>query len=188
MTRLKNKGRVIAVPTAFVVAATVAAAVTAGAVSATADDLSPEQRSATLTTRADLNQSDTSRVARSEAAAREAATGLAAGIPLPEGGNFNGIQWEHAVGWPHDALQSVLEYNAMCQWVRALADGRQVEDAKRVLADVPSWPTFRTPENHAAVQNLVPGSVTFDARVLECRLSSKLERDYATAKRLTPSS
>jgi hypothetical protein len=36
-----------------------------------------------------------------------------------------------------------VEYNAACQWYRALRDGREVADAERVIADAPSWQGIR---------------------------------------------
>lgn len=72
------------------------------------------------------------------------AANLATRVPLPAGGNFNGIQWSELDGAIGAALvQEVLEYNAACQWYRALRDGREVGDARRVIADAPSWQGIR---------------------------------------------
>ena len=75
---------------------------------------------------------------------------LATRIPVPAGGNFNGIAWTELDGTIGAALvQSVVEYNAACQWYRALRDGRQVADARRVIADVPAWQACRGRETGA---------------------------------------
>jgi hypothetical protein len=65
-------------------------------------------------------------------------------IPLPPGGNFNGVRWEQARG-PIAAAQveAVLEYNAMCQWVRAQREGRTPETAEAVLALAFRWPQLQ---------------------------------------------
>lgn len=65
-------------------------------------------------------------------------------VPLPAGGTFNGIQWAELEGTITAAqIQGVVEYNAACQWYRALRDGRQVADARRIVADAPHWQGLR---------------------------------------------
>jgi len=72
------------------------------------------------------------------------AADLATRVPLPAGGNFNGIQWGDLDGTIGAALvQEVVEYNAACQWYRALRDGRGVADARRVIVDLPGWQGIR---------------------------------------------
>ena len=72
------------------------------------------------------------------------AADLATRVPLPAGGNFNGIQWSELDGTIGTAVvHEVVEYNAACQWYRALRDGREVADARRVIADAPKWQGLR---------------------------------------------
>ncbi len=76
------------------------------------------------------------------ATARTGAAARAAGIPLPAGGNFNGIRWELAAGEiPAATIDAVLQYNAACQWLRAWRRGSG--SALAVLRRVTSWPAFR---------------------------------------------
>lgn len=78
------------------------------------------------------------------AGAAVAAAGLAARVPVPAGGNFNGIRWAELDGTiGAKDVQVVVEYNAACQWYRALRDGRQTDEARRVIADIPRWQATR---------------------------------------------
>jgi hypothetical protein len=78
------------------------------------------------------------------------AADLATRVPLPAGGNFNGIEWSELDGTIGASLvQAVVEYNAACQWYRALRDGRQTADARRVIAEVPAWQASRGRETGA---------------------------------------
>ncbi|MEA2493605.1 MAG: hypothetical protein QOJ29_1516, partial [Thermoleophilaceae bacterium] len=68
------------------------------------------------------------------AGARVEASRAATTVPLPDGGNLNGIRWELAGGVvSRTEIQGVVEYNAACQWYRAFRDGRQADDAAAVL-------------------------------------------------------
>jgi hypothetical protein len=122
--------------------------------------------------------------ARSEAALR----GL--GIPLPAGGTFNGVRWEQ--GGPVTAAQmdGVLEYNAMCQWLRAWRDGRQPALAAHVLQTVPQWPALRsTPVARTLARVTAGGRGRLARAVLAgCDASHRREVAYAKELGLTPSS
>lgn len=147
-----------------------------------------EQASTTLTARPALKLTDTSWVASSEDEARRVAAELAVNIPVPKGGNFNGVYWENAVGMPRGQIESVLQYNAMCQWVRALADGRQADSARRILGVVPQWPNFGEPsETRARVIGLAGNGPMYWDRVEECRNSATLEAAHAREAGLLPS-
>ena len=75
---------------------------------------------------------------------------LADRIPLPAAGTLDGIRWTELDGTIGAVqAQAVVEYNAACQWYRALRDGRQVTDARRVIADVPGWQATRGRETGA---------------------------------------
>lgn len=64
-------------------------------------------------------------------------------IPLPPGGNFNGIRWAQAGGpLSPGEVESSLEFNARCQWVRAALEDR-VREAATVLRATTSWPALR---------------------------------------------
>jgi len=84
--------------------------------------------------------------------AREAAARAQQTLPLPAGGNFNGIRWEEAGGVFTDAdVAFVTQYNATCQWYRALKDGREAERAARIVQEAPGWPALRDTEPAAAL-------------------------------------
>jgi len=115
------------------------------------------------------------------------AADLATRIPVPSGGNLNGIEWGDLDGTIAAALaQSVVEYNAACQWYRALRDGRQAADARRVIADIPAWQGTRgreTGELAAAVAADVAagGGEALSGVLRQCDASHVREVAYATA-------
>jgi hypothetical protein len=76
------------------------------------------------------------------------------GIPLPAGGTFNGVRWEQGGDVTAGQLDGVLEYNAMCQWLRAWRDGREPGLAAQVLQTVPAWPALRGTEAQATLTRL----------------------------------
>jgi hypothetical protein len=124
---------------------------------------------------------------------RAAAAAYAQKVPLPDGGNFNGIQWENGqYGLPLAIVQAVEQFNAACQWYRAAADGREVATAQRIIADIPQWSSFREPETHAkaveAAQDFsAGGGGIFREQLKECDASAQRERDYASAQGSQPS-
>src|SRR3954471_260021 len=82
------------------------------------------------------------------ATARARALGRASAIPLPAGGNFNGIDWWVDGGsWASSAIEGMLEYNAACQWLRAWRDGREAQLALNVLSAASGWPAMRGTES-----------------------------------------
>ena len=90
------------------------------------------------------------------AEARGVATVRSLPIPLPDGGNFNGIRWEiGGDGVGESDIDGVLNYNAMCQWLRAWRDGREAALDLPVLETVPAWPALRETESGAYVSNVV---------------------------------
>ena len=107
--------------------------------------------------------------------AAEARSAAAAGstLPLPDGGNFNGIRFEAVTG-PLSAadVERALEHNAACQWWRALADGRQPALARQIVAQTRHWPALR------GAPHVLHG----------CRASHRREVAYARAHGLQPSS
>lgn len=121
--------------------------------------------------------------ARFQAALR----GLA--IPLPPGGTFNGVRWEQ--GGPVTAAQmdGVLEYNALCQWLRARRDGREPALAAHVLQAVPDWPAWRgTRAGRSLARVAAEARGRLARRVLAgCDASHRREIAYAKELDLTPS-
>lgn len=112
---------------------------------------------------------------------------LAGRVPLPAGGTFDGIQWAELDGTITAAqVQEVVEYNAACQWYRALRDGRQVADARRIVADAPFWQGLRgqaTGDLAAGVAaDVAAGGGEVVAGVLaQCDEAHKREVAYAEA-------
>ncbi|MDA0178746.1 hypothetical protein OJ997_00440 [Solirubrobacter phytolaccae] len=127
------------------------------------------------------------------ATARAFADGLADDIPLPQGGTFDGIQWEAAGGeFSAAETRSVLQYNAMCQWVRAYRDGRETDVSGQILAAIPSWSSWRDSETAAvlsrAIGELVGGGGDSSAALLtQCDASHEREVRYAEAQGLDSS-
>lgn len=113
------------------------------------------------------------------AGARSLASSQRQSVPLPEGGNFNGIRWEELAGPVSAAeVEIMTEFNAACQWLRAAADGREKGVAEKILGDVPNWNAIRE-----------IGFPAGDPRQLEeCRQASQRERAYAGKLGLLPSS
>jgi len=122
--------------------------------------------------------------ARAEAQAR------ARGVPLPAGGNFNGIRWELAGKLPRATIDGVLQYNAACQWLRAWSRGSR--GALRMLRAVPSWPALRGTGIGAglaivAAQAAAGGGPDLTAMLASCDASHRREVAYATRLGLVPS-
>jgi hypothetical protein len=114
-------------------------------------------------------------------------------IPLPEGGNFNGIRWElGGDGVGESDVDGVLGYNALCQWLRAWRDGREAALALRVLETAPKWPALRGTEAGAFVAGVVEeagagGGETAAAVLRDCDAIHQREVEYARALGLEPS-
>lgn len=62
-------------------------------------------------------------------------------IPLPRGGNFNGLRLRKTFRVAPGELELVLQFNARCQWLRASVSEREAE---AVFAEANSWPAPRT--------------------------------------------
>jgi hypothetical protein len=126
-------------------------------------------------------------------AARLAANARGIAIPLPAGGNFNGIRWELAgKELPSATIDGVLQYNAACQWLRTWRDGRARALAARVLRSVPSWPAFRGTDAgrslaRVAADAAAGGGETAAAAVAGCDASHAREVAYAASRGLAPS-
>jgi hypothetical protein len=113
-------------------------------------------------------------------------------VPLPDGGNLNGIRWEEGGGTVHPAeLEGVLEYNAACQWLRASRDGREADVARRILADVPAWPALRGTDSGAVwnqvVRELGRGGEVSAGVLADCDASHEREVAYAAERGRIPS-
>lgn len=127
------------------------------------------------------------------AAARAFADGVSEEIPLPEGGSLDGIQWELAGGeFTPEVTRMILQYNALCQWVRAWRDGRDIDVSDAVLADIPRWSAWRGTEAGAVVATAIAelvggGGPAADALLADCDRSHAQEVRYAHAQGLTPS-
>ena len=127
------------------------------------------------------------------ATARVAATGRAAGVPLPLGGTFDGVRWElGGDGVAQSDIDGVLQYNAACQWLRAWRDGREGALALQVLQAVPGWPAMRGTESgevlgRVAAEAAAGGGETATAVLADCDASHAREVQYAAQLGLSPS-
>ncbi len=117
----------------------------------------------------------------------------AASVPLPAGGTFNGVRWEQAgdAVTEHD-IDLVLQYNAVCQWLRAWRDGREGALALQVLQTAPGWPAMRGTESgdvlaRVAAEAAAGGGETATAVLADCDASHAREVQYASQLGLTPS-
>jgi hypothetical protein len=116
-------------------------------------------------------------------------------LALPAGGNFNGIRWEEAGGTFTEAdVAFVTEYNATCQWWRALSDGRDAQRAARIVQEAPTWPAITGTEPAAgllaAAREVLAGGFgpAALALVAQCQASHEREVAWATQLGLPPSS
>jgi hypothetical protein len=124
------------------------------------------------------------------ATAREGAAVRAAGIPLPAGGNFNGIRWELLEGdVPAAQMDFILQYNAACQWLRAWRRGSA--GALRVFRRAASWSVFRGEGASrlaaVAAQASAGGGAAATAMLSECEAAHRREVAYARRLGLAPS-
>ena len=155
-------------------------------------DAAPQSKSAGLRGAAAIGFDKPGRVFASATDARSAAATGAKSMPLPRGGNFNGVRWEEAGAGLTDAdVQAVQQYNAACQWLRALSDGREPVVARAILADVPSWPSLRGTDSAqlwaGAMADFPKGDLA-TALLADCRASHAREVEYARGLGLSPSS
>lgn len=151
---------------------------------------SPErQASTTLATQPDVSNADISDYyATADTASREAAR-LGTEIPLPQGGNFNGIRWNDLGGASRADIKGLLLFNAACQWSRARADRRGGTSAQAVLADVPRWPTLRAGDRNEFARTLSADSGPLaDGVRRDCKEIHAREVTYAQSHGLAPSS
>jgi hypothetical protein len=122
--------------------------------------------------------------------ARAGAAVRAAGIPLPAGGNFNGIRWELTDGdIPAGQMDFVLRYNAACQWLRAWRRGSA--SALGVFRRAVSSPAFRgegaTRLAGVAAEAGRGGGKDLSAMLADCNASHGREVAYARRLGLAPS-
>lgn len=175
--------------------AAVAAAVTVGAGGASAGPgdeaatLAKQHKSALLVAAGDLRFAPDTSYYEGMDAIRAAAAPLEEAVPLPDGGNFNGIRWSEVDGVHVDDILFTLQFNASCQWYRALADGREVGTARRVLAEMPSWPAFRGQSTADLARRLAGAdadSELFQLKLAECAAQHQREVSFARAHGLQP--
>ena len=119
--------------------------------------------------------------------AREGAAVRGEGIPLPTGGNFNGIRWEAMEGEiPVPTIETLLQHNAACQWLRAWRRGSGT--ALDVLRRAASWSALRGSPIAAVVEEANRGGGRILSAVLaQCAASHTREVAYARRLGLTPS-
>jgi hypothetical protein len=175
------------------VAGLVAVAASAGVAGAqSTGDATPQAKSAALRSAPAVGFDKPGRVFEFGAAARAAADSAATAVPVPQGGNFNGVRWEEAgAGLTDVDVQAVQQYDAACQWLRALSDGRDTVVARAILADVPSWPTLRGSDRAqlwADAMASFPYGEPARALLADCRASHAREVEYARGLGRSPSS
>jgi hypothetical protein len=127
------------------------------------------------------------------ASARPAAALRGLGIPLPAGGTFNGVRWEQGGAVTAAQMDGVLEYNAMCQWLRAWRDRREPGLAAQILQTVPAWPALRGSEaattlTRVAAQVRSGHGPAARAVLRDCDASHRREVAYAKELGLPPGS
>jgi hypothetical protein len=119
--------------------------------------------------------------------ARAGAATRAAAIPLPSGGNFNGIRWELAAAdIPVAQMDLVVQYNAACQWLRAWRRGSGT--ALGVFRRAASWTALRGSSiAGVAAEASRGGGKDVTAMLADCDASHTREVAYARRLGLTPS-
>lgn len=116
---------------------------------------------------------------------------LAQRVPLPTGGNFNGIRWNDLHTATDDDINFILQFNAACQWLRAAADQRDTKDASAIWKLIPTWPAMQRGGNGdmflAALGQLwAAGTSEEPVALTACRESHERETLYATDHDRTP--
>jgi hypothetical protein len=161
-----------------------------GAATAVAVAPDPDlQRSFSLATGPDVSSLDVSDYYATSGAASDEARRLAESVPLPEGGNFNGIRWDELGGVSRAGIKGLLLFNAACQWARAQDDGREPTKARLILDEVPRWPTLRQGDRNAFARALVLTEGQLAAGVRrDCRELHEREVTYAKQRGTLPSS
>jgi hypothetical protein len=85
----------------------------------------------------------------------------------------------------------VLEYNAVCQWLRAWRDGRERDVAARVLALMPAWPGWREGEAGEVLAQIAAevdagAGATLEGALADCDAAHSREVQYAASRGLPP--
>jgi len=156
--------------------------------SATAQSVDPKRAASSLLTQTpDVSAVDRADYYAGPQAAAAKARELAAAVPLPDGGNFNGIRWDVLEGASRGEIRGLLAFNAACQWYRARSEGREEAVADAILKDVPRWPTFRGGDRQVIAQTMASGTGPLATAVTrECSELHDREVAYARSRGLTP--
>ncbi len=154
-------------------AATSALALGGGSSPATAAARSAGDRAETLAAAPSVDGFDAAKQYAPGRGARDRAAERSGAVPLPDGQVFDDIDWDNGTLTDAD-IQGLLEFNAACRWWIAAADAPSKE-AARVVAAIPSWPSMRGGDRHAAALALAgAGDEKLAAEVLAyCRAESK---------------
>lgn len=115
---------------------------------------------------------------------------LGQAVPLPAGGNFNGIRWKDMQDAGDQDIQFLLQVNAACQWLRAAADQRDAAASSQILREIPQWPALRDGElgdafRSAFAQAASPGTAD-SAQLQQCREAQQRQVAYATVHGAPP--
>lgn len=184
---IHNRLVIVLAGVAFLAIGTIAFGTVMSATAVTPDP--DRQRSSSLTSSPDVTDTDLVDYYESSDAASEEAGRLANEVPVPQGGNFNGIRWDELGGATRADIKGLLLFNAACQWARARADDRDNGLADAVLSDVPRWPTFRFGDRHRFARALADASGPLWVGVRrDCREIHAREVIYAKARGLPASS
>ncbi len=111
-------------------------------------------------------------------------------VPLPTGGNFNGIRWTDLEAATDTDIRFLLQYNAACQWLRAAADRRDAANQDAIWSQLPTWPAMRLDGYGEQFQSArAPALQGRDSALSRrCVESHERETSYARGLGLTPSS
>ena len=183
--------RRVAVVTACVAAgAAVVVGSGANADVAPGPDAAKVERSDRLASAPTVEMADGTGAYDTPAAARAAAGRAAADVPLPDGANVSGIRWEEAGGRFSAAdVAFLVQYNALCQWTRAAAEGREVATADVVRRAMPKWSALRSIGGAGPLTRAVNDATSAEAATLraECTASHAREVAWSTQLALVPS-
>lgn len=170
-----------------------AAALTASAPRADGSETPRNERAEALAAAPAVDRSGGRRYSDA-AAMRDAAQGFARRVPFPPNGNANGVRWEEiGDGLDEATVETIVEYNAFCQWLRATRDPDGRTAALAVLDEVPRWPTFRDQPDLGIIRRVIAeagagGGPALEETLAECDASHAREVAYAEVLGLPASS
>jgi hypothetical protein len=137
----------------------VAASLIQGHGQATGSVLSASQKSALLTTAAQVAPGSGAVFEGGDA--RKAAEELMSSLPLPSDATVD-LQWETMGPITTGDIQLMLQMQAACKWYEQVLQGNQSDPGETIVAELPNWSAFRGTEVGGALQAIATASASQD--------------------------